>query len=78
MRQTSRLLVLTCLFYVIITVVPVFAVSFVHGQLEDVAILATLTLNYGTKIRSNEKIPFFLERSKYLKSTKSVEGLYTL
>ena len=44
---------------------------------EGVAIWATLTLNYGTKIRSNQKkyLPFFLGRSKYLKSTKSAEGL---
>ena len=44
---------------------------------EGVVILATLTLNYGTKIRSNQKkyLPFFLGRSKYLKSTKSAEGL---
>ena len=74
MRQTSLLVVLTYSFYFIITLVPVFTVYFVHGHLErGVAILVTLTLSYGTKIRSNEKkyVPFFLGRSKNIKSTKS-------
>ena len=36
------------------------------------AILATVIVNYGTKIRSNQEIflPFFLVRSKYLKLKK--------
>ena len=35
-----------------------------------------LTLNYGTKIRSNKKkLLFFLGRSKYLELTKSAKGL---
>ena len=51
-RQTSLLEVLSYLFYVIITLVPVLKVSFLHGQLEKAwRFLATLTLNYGMKIR---------------------------
>ena len=44
---------------------------------EGVAILATVIVNYGTKIRSNQEIflPFFLVRSKYLKLKKSAEEL---
>ena len=42
---------------------------------DSAAILATLELNHE-KIRSNEKkLPLFLGRSKYLKLTKSAEGL---
>ena len=80
MRQASLPVVLTYLFYVIITLVPVFTVSLVHGQLERTwRFWQPLTFNYGTKVRSNKKIlPFYLGRSKYLESTKSAKGLLIL
>ena len=52
MRQTSLLVVLTCSFYFIITVVPVFTVFLVRGQLDG----AWQFWHYGMKIRSNKKI----------------------
>ena len=45
---------------------------------EGVGILATLTLNYETKIRWNQKNLAILGCSEYLKSTKSAKGTQSI